>query len=105
MMLWPVELNASARPWPGEADQRGLDDGLVINQIVVVRLVLQRVNAPAEFRQDQRADEFVLDPNRLPFPIYRFFCDAIRERQWIHFPAAALIYALFQNCLLYTSDA
>ena len=41
VMLRPVELDAAGNPRPGQADQRGLDDGLVVNQIVAVGLVLQ----------------------------------------------------------------
>ena len=55
------------------------------------------MNASADFRQDHRADEFVLNPNRFPSAIDRFFGDAIGERQGINFSIAALIDALFQE--------
>ena len=57
VMLRPVELDAAAEiHGPGQADQRGLDDGLVVDEIVAVGLVLQRVDAPADLRQDQHAE-------------------------------------------------
>ncbi len=97
MMLRPVEFDAAGNPRPGQADQRRLDDRLVVNQIVAVRLVLQDVDASANFRQNHRADEFIFDPDGLPFSIHRLFRDAIGERQRINFAAAALINALFQK--------
>jgi hypothetical protein len=66
-MLRPVELDAAGNPRPGQADERGLDDVLVVNQIVAVGLVLNGVDAPADFRQHQHAEKFVFDPDRLPF--------------------------------------
>ena len=97
MMLRPVELDAAGNPRPGQADQRRLDDGLVINQIVAVGLVQDGVNAPADFRQDHHADEFVFDPDGLPFALDRFFGNAVGEGQRINRAAAALINALFQE--------
>ena len=97
VVLRPVELDAAAGPWPGETDQRGLDDRLVVNQVIAVGLVLDRVDASAQFRQDQRADEFVFNPDGFPFPVHRFFRNAVGEGQGIDFAAAALIDALFQK--------
>jgi hypothetical protein len=39
MMLRPVELDAAADPRPGQADQRRLDDRLVVDEVVAVGLV------------------------------------------------------------------
>ena len=66
VVLRPVELDAAADPRPGQADQRGLDHRLVVDEIVAVGLVLQPVDAAAELREDHHAEEFVLDEQRLP---------------------------------------
>ena len=97
MMLRPVELNAAGNPWPGEADERWLDNQLMVDGVVAIRFVLQDVDAPADFRQHHGADKLVLDPYGLPFAIHRLFRNAIREGQRVHLPAAALIHALLQE--------
>ena len=97
MMLRPVELDAAGNPRPGQPDQRGLDDALVVNQIVAVGLVLNRVDAPADFRQHHHAEKFIFDPDRLPFAVHRLFRDAVGEGQGINLAAAALINPLFQK--------
>ena len=93
----PVELDAAARPRPGEADERGFDDTLVVDEVVAVRLVLQGVDAPAEFRQDERAEKFIFNPHRFPLPVNGFFSDAVGEGQGINLAAAALINTLLKE--------
>jgi hypothetical protein len=66
VVLRPVELDATADPWTGESHQSGLDDILPINQVIPVCFVLKDVDAPADFGEDQRFQEFILDPNSLP---------------------------------------
>ena len=96
-MLWPVEFDAAARPRPGETDERGLDDRLFINEFVTVGLVLNGMNASADFRQHQYPEKFVFNPDRLPCPVHRLFGNAIGERQRINSAAAALIDPLLQK--------
>ena len=61
-MLWPVEFDAAAHPRPGETDERGLDDRLFINEFVTVGLVLNGMNASADFRQHPMANRGTLTP-------------------------------------------
>src|SRR6266567_521466 len=96
-MLRPVELDAARNPWPGETHKRGLDHWLIVEHVVTVGLVLQDVNATADFRQHHCSDELVLDPDCLPLAVYGLFRDAIRKRQWIHLTTAALVNALLQE--------
>ena len=97
MMLRPVELDAAGNPRPGQADERGFDDPLVVNQIVAIGLVLNRVNAPADFGQHQHAQKFIFDPQCFPLSVHGFFRDPVGEGQGINFAAAALINPLFQK--------
>ena len=46
MMLGPVKLYATANPRACQPNQRGLDNGLAIDGLVTIGLVLQRVDAP-----------------------------------------------------------
>src|SRR5579862_9021161 len=95
MMLRPVEFDTARNPGTGEPDQRGLDNRLIVNQIVTVGFVLQDMNASTDFREHHRADEFILDPNGFPAAIDWLLGNAICERQGINFSAATLIHALF----------
>ena len=88
VMLRPVELDAAAGPRPGEADQRGFDDRLVVDEVVAVGLVLRAMDASAELRQDHHVDEFVFELDRVPGARLGFFRDAVGERQRINPPAA-----------------
>ena len=97
MMLRPIEFNATGYPWPRQADKRGLDYRLVIDEVIAIGLILQNVDSPANFRQYHGADKLVLDPNGLPLPVYRFFRDAIGKGQRVHLTAAPLINALFEK--------
>ena len=97
MMLRPVEFDAAGNPRPGQADKRRFDDVLVVDEVVAVGLVLDRVDATADFRQHEHAEKIILNPDGLPFAIHRFLRDAVRERQRIDLAAAALIDALFEK--------
>jgi len=79
MMLRPVELNATANPRSSQADQRGLDDRLAIDDVVTVALVLQHVNPASQLRQDHHPNELVLQPDRLPPALDRPFRDSVGE--------------------------
>ena len=97
VMLRPVEFNAAGDPRPRQADERGFDDALIVNEIVAVGLVENGVNAPADFGQDHYAEKLVFEPDRFPFSIQSGFGNSIREGQRINLAAAALIDAIFQE--------
>ncbi len=59
VVLRPVELNASRDPWTQQPDQRGLDDVLPVEEVVLVGLVEPGVNPPADLRENHQLNEFV----------------------------------------------
>src|SRR6185437_4889408 len=97
MMLRPIEFNTAGNPWPGQSDERRLDDVLIVNEIVSVRFVLNGMDSPANFRQHEHAEKFVFNPNRLPLPRNGLLSNAVGERKWINLAATALIDALLQE--------
>ena len=97
MMLRPIEFDPAGNPWTGEADERGLDDGLAVDGVVSVCFVLEDMDPAANFREYQRANKFILDPDSFPFAVNRLFSNAIREWQRIYFAAAALVNAFLQK--------
>src|ERR1051325_10820740 len=52
MMLRPIEFDAAANPWACQANEGGLNHGLIIDEIKAVGFVLDGVNSSADFRQD-----------------------------------------------------
>ncbi len=97
VMLRPVELDATARPRTSEGHECGLDDRLVIDDVVAVGLVDETVDASAERGQYHHQQEFVFQINGLPRVWHGFFRNAIGERERIDAPAGALVNAFFQK--------
>ena len=90
----------ATRKWFGpqrKADQRRLDHVLPIDEVVAVRLVDGHVNASAEFGQDQHAQIFILQMDRLPGAVDRRIGDAVNEGQRIDAPGGSLVDALFEK--------
>ena len=85
MMLRPVELNATGNPGAGKTDKGGFDDALVVNQIIAVGLVENRMNATTQFRQNHYAEELILEPDDFPLPVHRLLRDSICEWERIDF--------------------
>ena len=61
MMMRDVPLHAAGNPRANQADQRGLDDVLPVNEVVIVGLVHTLEDPAAEFRQNAQPDVLVLD--------------------------------------------
>ena len=97
MVLRPVELDPSAHPRSGQADQRGFDDGLVVNEIEAVGLVRRPMDASAEFGENHHGQKFVLDINRVPHPRRGALRNSVGERQRVDASAGALIDAFLQK--------
>lgn len=97
MVLRPVELDAAADPRPHQAHQRGLDDLVVVDEVVAVGLVIGALHAPAQLRQDHHAQIVVFQPYRAVGLVHLFIVDLINDGKGIHLAAAALIDALFQK--------
>ena len=97
VVLRPVELDAAADPRPHQAHQRGLDDLVVVDEVVAVGLVIGALHASAQLRQDHHAQIVVFQPNRAVGLIHLFVVDLVNYGKGIHLAAAALIHALFQK--------
>ena len=100
VMLGPVELHTAGNPWSSEADQRGLDDILTIEKVVVaVRFVLTQKNAAANFRQHHQPHEFVLQTRRDIIHRLRrlVLIHLIDKRHRINLAARSLIDPLFKE--------
>jgi hypothetical protein len=97
MVLRPIELNATGDPRAGQADQRRLDDVLVVDHLVVVGLIENRMNSPANVRQNHHAQELILDPYRSPLLRMRLLGHAIRERKRVNLATAALVHPVVEK--------
>lgn len=112
VVLRPVELHATADPGTGEADEGGLDDLLAVEKVIAVGLVLcivytkeatacerhlANVDAPADFRKDHDAHEFILEPDGVPLAVLWDLLDAVGEREGVDAARAALVDALFDK--------
>ena len=56
MMLRPIELDAAADPRAKQADERGLDDVLAVEDVVAGLAILDDVDPAADGRQHHRSD-------------------------------------------------
>jgi len=97
MMLRPVELDPTAAPRAGQADQRGFDHRLVVNDIVIVCLVHHAVNAAAELGQDHQVEVFVFDEDRVPRSRLGLFRDPLGAGERINASARSLVDPLLQK--------
>ncbi len=96
-MLRPVELDAAADPRPHQAYQRGLDDLVVVDEVVAVGLVIGALHTPTQLRQDHHAQIVVFQPYRAVGLIDLFIVNLINDGKGVNLAAAALIDALFQK--------
>src|ERR1700722_10128989 len=97
MVLRPIEFDAPGNPGPGQPNQGRLDDLLAVDDVVVVRLVMQDMKASANFWKHHGPDEFVFNPDGLPVALDGLLGDAVCKRQRINLAAAALINPRFQK--------
>ncbi|VTM89225.1 Uncharacterised protein [Raoultella ornithinolytica] len=66
MVLRPVKLNSSGNPRAKQANQRGLDDIIVINEITLSDLIPRTMHAASQLGQDHNFDVIIFQPHRLP---------------------------------------
>ena len=77
-MLRPVELDAAGDPGAQQADERGLDDVLAVDEVVAGVAVLDDVDAAADLGQQHDAQVLVLEVEGLPGARLRGVGDAGR---------------------------
>ena len=91
VVLGPVELDATRDPRSCEADERGLDDVVAVEEVVVGRLVIADVDAPADLRQQHEPNPLVLDVDGLPLPRRLLAGDPLDEGHRVDLAARALV--------------
>ena len=98
VVLRPVELHATREPRSRKPYKRGLDDGVTVEEVVVVvRLVLPDVNAPADFGEKDDARVVVFERDSIVLAHFRLVHHLIDERYGIDLPATSLIDALLEK--------
>ncbi len=98
VVLRPVEFDAAGNPGAGKADERGLDDVVAVEEIVVVvLLVLAGVDASADLGEHDEADEFVFEPGGLVGDVLWVVIHLVDKRDGIDFSGGSLIDALVEE--------
>ena len=97
VVLRPVELDAAADPGAGQADQRRFDHVVIVNKIVVVGLIISALDAAAQLGQDHHIQIFVFQAEGVVNTVLFFILDLINNAVRVHFAAAALVNAFFQE--------
>ena len=97
VVLRPVELDAAGDPRAGEPDERRLDDGVAVEEVVVVDLVVSDVDAPAQLGQDHEPHPGVLEVDRLPRSRRRLGRDGVDEGQRVDPAARPLVDAAVEE--------
>ncbi len=97
MVLGPVELDTPGYPRAEEADQRGLDDVLPIDEMVARGLVEPLVDATADLRQHHQTNIRVLKIDGLIVLRLALAGELVQEGVGVDAPAGALIDALLEE--------
>ncbi len=66
MVLGPVEFDTTGDPGAGKSDKCRFDDGLVIDEVVVVGFIEDGVDASAEFGEDEDFEVGIFEVDRFP---------------------------------------
>ena len=97
VVLRPVEFYAAADPGSQQSHQCRLDDFVIVDEVIAVRLVIGPLYPAAQLRQHHDVDIFVLQDDRIVCDILLLIHDLVYYRIGVDTPAAALIDALFQE--------
>ena len=97
MVLGPVELDAARDPRPGQADQRGLDDLVVVDEVIAVGLIERHLHATAQLGQDHDLEIAVLEVDGRPRLERGRIGDLIDDGVGVDGAAAALVDAFLQE--------
>ena len=96
-MLGPVEFDAAADPGPGQAHQGGLDDPVVIHEIIAVGLVQGPLDAAAQLRQDHDVKVIVLQNDGPVGYVFFGIADLFRYGEGVYLARGALVGAFFDE--------
>ena len=90
----PVELHTAGNPRAERADERGLDDVLPVEEVVVVDLVVGFKDPSAQLRQDADADVVVFEPDDGVVPVGAVrTVHLLHDSAWIRIAACTLVTA------------
>ena len=105
-MLRPVELDAAGNPGSCQANQRWLDDTIVIDEVIAVGLVARHLHTAAQLRQQHDFEVFVFQKNRCIGLVGLLVGDTFNNWMGIDDATAALINPIFQKhrILVWRSD-
>ena len=112
VVVGPVELDAARDPGAEHADQRGLDDFILIEEVVAGLLVERRIDLAADLGQDHKLNVIVFeDYSLIGLVKFGLFRRADDNRVWIRVAGEALMHAvlrkhrqLFCGCLCIGRD-
>ena len=96
-MLGPVELNAAGNPGAGQTHQRGLDDPVAVDEVVVADLVIAGENLAADGGQNLGLNVFVFQGVDLVGYILLFVGDAVGIGQGVKSAGCSLIGLLLEE--------
>ena len=97
VMLGPVELHAAGYPRARDADHGGLDDGVLIDEFVVVVLIHRAVDLAAQFRQQHDFHMLVFQRVGIVILVDRLVGQAVGVGHGINTARRSLIGFLFQK--------
>ena len=97
MMLRPVEFNATRDPGSKQTYQGRLDNLVMVDKIIAVRLVDRTVDLAANFREYEDFDIGILKVQANIGHIFLFVDQGIDDWVWIHLSARALVNPFFQK--------
>ena len=97
MMLRPVELDTAADPRSCQTNQRGFDNMVIINEIVVIRLIISTLDSATQFRKNHHVKILIFQAKGVINAIFFLITDFINHAVRIYFAAATLINTFFQE--------
>jgi hypothetical protein len=96
VVLRPVELDAAGDPRARESDERRLDHGVAVEEVVTGAAVVPHVDPAAQLGQHQHPQPPVLQVHRRPLDGRLHGADPIVERQRVDAAGGALVHAAVQ---------
>ena len=97
VVLWPVELDATAYPRSCQTHQGWFDDVVVIDEMTLLNLVVGHLHATAQLWQDHYLDVFVLHPDGFVLLIHLLVGNALDDWIRIDHAARTLIHAFLKE--------
>ncbi len=84
VVLWPVKLDTTRNPRPGQTDECRLDDMVVVDKVTLLDFVIGHLDTSAELGEHHHLYIFVFDKNGIVLFIGLFVGDRLDYRIGIH---------------------